>query len=79
MSKYAKDSNGLLQNAAQDFERTHDPAMYKRESDEIAKMILKQPELIKDLRSGKYTSQQIDDAFASKGLRNMSRYFVGRT
>ena len=79
MSKYAKDSQGMLQNAAQDFERTHDSAMYKRESDAIAKMILQQPELIKDLRSGKYTSQQIDDAFAKQGLRNMSRYFVGRT
>jgi hypothetical protein len=79
MSKYARDSNGLLQNAGQDFERTHDPAMYKRESDAIAKMILQQPELIKDLRSGKYTSQQIDDAFAKQGLRDMSRYFVGRT
>jgi hypothetical protein len=79
MSKYAKDSNGLLQNAGQDFERTHDSAMYKRESDAVAKMILQQPELIKDLRSGKYTSQQIDDAFAKQGLRNMSRYFVGRT
>ena len=79
MSKYAKDSQGLLQNAGQDFERTHDSAMYKREGDAIAKMILQQPELIKDLRSGKYTSQQIDDAFAKQGLRNMSRYFVGRT
>ena len=79
MSKYAKDSQGLLQNAGQDFERTHDSAMYKREGDAIAKMILTQPELIKDLRSGKYTSQQIDDAFAKQGLRNMSRYFVGRT
>ena len=79
MSKYAKDSQGMLQNAGQDFERTHDAAMYKREGDAIAKMILQQPELIKDLRSGKYTSQQIDDAFAKQGLRNMSRYFVGRT
>jgi hypothetical protein len=79
MSKYGKDSQGLLASAAQDFERTHDPAMYKRESDAVAKMILRQPELLKDLRSGKYTSQQIDDAFASQGLRNMSRYFVGRT
>ena len=79
MSKYAKDSQGLLQNAGQDFERTHDSATYKREGDAIAKMILTQPELIKDLRSGKYTSQQIDDAFAKQGLRNMSRYFVGRT
>jgi hypothetical protein len=79
MAKYAKDSNGLLANAAQDFDRTHDPAMYKREGDAVAKMILTQPALIKDLRSGKYTSQQIDDAFAKQGLRNMSRYFVGRT
>jgi outer membrane biosynthesis protein TonB len=79
MSKYAKDSQGLLADAGQDFERTHDAAMYKREGDAVSKMILQQPELIKDLRSGKYTSQQIDDAFAKQGLRNMSRYFVGRT
>ena len=79
MSKYAKDSNGMLQNAEKDFSRTHDAAMYQREGAEIAKLIQKEPELIKAFRSGKYPPEQIDAAFAKKGLRNMSRYFVGRT
>lgn len=79
MSKYRADSNGLLSNAAQDFDRTHDPALYNKEGEAIKKMILSQPELIKDLRSGKYSSEQIDKAFEKQGLRNMSRYFVGRS
>jgi spore germination cell wall hydrolase CwlJ-like protein len=79
MSKYRADSNGLLSNAAQDFERTHDSAMYNNEAESIKKMILKAPDLIKDLRSGKYTSDQIDKVFETQGLRNMSRYFVGRS
>jgi hypothetical protein len=79
MSRYRADSDGLLANAAQDFDRTHDPALYNKEGEAIKKMILSQPELIKDLRSGKYTSEQIDKAFEKQGLRNMSRYFVGRS
>ena len=79
MSKYRADSDGLLSNAAQDFDRTHDAALYTQEAEAFKKMILQQPELIKDLRSGKYTSEQIDKAFEKQGLRNMSRYFVGRS
>lgn len=77
MSKYRNDSQGMLANAAQDFDRTHSPDLYNKESEEIKKMILTHPDLIKDFRSGKYSAKQIDDAFEKRGLRNMSRYFVG--
>lgn len=76
-SIYAQDSSGLLSNAAKDFERTNPASKYTQEADVLQRMILTQPKLIKDLRSGKYTPAQIDEAFDKFGVKGMSRYFVG--
>jgi hypothetical protein len=74
---YANDSSGLLSKAAGDFERLNPASKYNEEADAIQRMILTSPDLIKDLKSGKYTPAQIDKAFEKSGLKGMSRYFVG--
>lgn len=76
-SMFANDSSGLLARASEDFERTNPSSKYNKEADVIQRMILTKPQLIKDLRSGKYTPAQIDEAFDKFGVSGMSRYFVG--
>jgi hypothetical protein len=76
-SMYANDSSGLLSKAAGDFERLNPASKYNEEAEVIQRMILTSPDLIKNLKSGKYTPAQIDKAFESYGLKGMSRYFVG--
>jgi hypothetical protein len=76
-SMYANDSSGFLSKAAGDFERLNPASKYNEEADAIRRMILTSPDLITDLKSGKYTPAQIDKAFEPSGLKGMSRYFVG--
>jgi hypothetical protein len=76
-STYANDSSGLLSKAAADFERTNPASKYNKEAEVIQRMILTKPDLIKNLKSGKYSPAQIDEAFEKFGLKGMSRYFVG--
>lgn len=76
-SIYASDSSGLLAKAAEDFERTNPSSKYNKEAEVIQKMILTKPSLVEELRSGKYTPKQIDEAFDKLGVTGMSRYFVG--
>ncbi len=74
---YGQDSGGYFAQAGQDFERTNPASKYNQEAEVIQRMILTQPQLIKDLRAGKYTPKQIDEAFDKFGVKGMSRYFVG--
>ena len=76
-SMYANDSSGLLSKAAGDFENKNPASKYNEEAEVIQRMILTKPDLIKDLKSGKYTPAQIDEAFEKFGVKGMSRYFVG--
>jgi hypothetical protein len=64
--------------AAKDFERLRPSSRYTKEVDAISKMILTAPQVLSDIRRGKYTPEQVDAAFKKRfGLSGMSRYFVG--
>ena len=76
-SIYARDSSGLLSQTGEDFERVNPADKYNKEAEVIQRMILTKPDLVKSLRSGKYTPAQIDEAFDRFGVKGMSRYFVG--
>jgi len=64
--------------ASKDFERLRPSSQYTKEVEAISKMILTAPQVLADIRRGKYTPQQVDAAFKKRfGLSGMSRYFIG--
>jgi len=74
---YGRDSGNSYTFAGNAFEKENPAARYTKEADAIAKTMLSQPALFKDLISGKYTADQIDQAFEAQGFHGMSRYFLG--
>jgi Transglycosylase SLT domain/Chaperone of endosialidase len=74
---FGRDSGNSYIDAGRVFEKENPAARYTQEANAIAKTMLAQPALFKDLISGKYTADQIDSAFEAQGLHGMSRYFLG--
>jgi hypothetical protein len=74
--KYAEKSNGFFSNAASRFDADNPETKYTQEAKAIQQMILRAPQLLKDMRAGKYTPDQIDEAFEARfKVPGMSRYF----
>jgi hypothetical protein len=75
--QYGNISNGIYTGAGSDFERTNDPRKYTAEQEVMKNLILKDPKLFKQLSSGAYNADQINEAFRKLGVSGMSKYFLG--
>jgi len=74
--RYAKQSNGLFASAGSRFDADNPETKYTQEAKALQQMILRAPQLLKDMRGGKYTPDQIDEAFERRfNVPGMSRYF----
>jgi hypothetical protein len=74
--RYAQKSNGFFSNASSRFDADNPETKYTQEAKAIQQLILRAPQLIKDMRAGKYTPDQIDEAFEKQfKVPGMSRYF----
>ena len=75
---YSQASRSNVPGAASDFERLNSDAKYNKESAALANLILRDPQLIKEMREGKHSAAEIDKAFKKGyGVDGMSRYFIG--
>ena len=77
LDKYGRESGQRYSNASTAFEAEMPVAQYQREAAALKEFMLSSPPAFSDAMNGKYTPAELNEAFASKGLKNMSRYFTG--
>jgi hypothetical protein len=74
--KYLATSNGFLSRAGSRFNADNPETKYTKEINVLQQLILRDPKLLDEFRSGAYTPSQIDQAFKQKfGVDGMGRYF----
>lgn len=80
---YGKNSDNNFSQADAWFNESYSMEQYQRELNAIQNLLMKDPDLLKELRSGKFTAAQIDKGFEKslgQSFPGISRYFVsGRT
>jgi hypothetical protein len=80
---YGKNSDNNFSQADAWFNESYSMEQYQRELSAIQNLLMKDPDLLKELRSGKFTAAQIDKGFEKslgQSFPGISRYFVsGRT
>ena len=77
-ARYGVDSGNLYANARQAFSAENPMEKYDAEQRALKDLILSRPQLFMDMKNGKYTKDQINDAFSTKyKVQGMGNYFAG--